>query len=165
MVSAEGLGIPVDFTVAAEFFKKAADSGDADGLNSFGCCLEQGQGVDADIDLEVRFYRKAASLFHPDGLDNFGRCLEHGKGIDQDLLHASTCYRLSAELTNGAAQNSFGIFLERVGTTLLGESGGMGRLKLEESHTDHPEYHRVRHAFLHCSERHLNLHLIVFTQE
>jgi TPR repeat protein len=34
-----GRGIPVDFTVAAECFKKAADSGDADGINCFGCCL------------------------------------------------------------------------------------------------------------------------------
>jgi TPR repeat protein len=48
-----GLGIPVDFTVAAEFFKKAADSDDANGMNSFGCCLERGQGVDPDIDWAV----------------------------------------------------------------------------------------------------------------
>jgi TPR repeat protein len=108
-----GLGIPIDFTVAAEFSKKAADSNDADGLNSFGCCLEQGQGVDVDIDLAVRYYRKAPSLFHPDGLYNFGRFFENGKGIDQNLLRAVKYYRLSAELKNAAAQNSFGIFLER----------------------------------------------------
>jgi hypothetical protein len=63
------LEFPIDFTVAAEFFKKAADSNDADDLNNFGCCLEQGQGVDADIDLAVRYYEKAASLFHIDIVD------------------------------------------------------------------------------------------------
>jgi TPR repeat protein len=76
-----GLGIPIDFTVAAEFLKKAADSNHADGLNSFECCLEQGQSVDEDIDFAVRYYRKAASMFHPDGLYNFGRCLEYRKGL------------------------------------------------------------------------------------
>jgi TPR repeat protein len=108
-----GLGIPIDFTIAAEFLKKSADSDDADGANSFGCCLEQGRGVDANIDLAIRYYRKAASQFHPDGIYNFGRCLEYGKGIDQNLHRVVKCYRLSAELNNAAAQNSFGIFLER----------------------------------------------------
>jgi TPR repeat protein len=42
-------GIPVDFTVAAECFKQAADSNNADGVNCFGCCLERGDGVDPDI--------------------------------------------------------------------------------------------------------------------
>jgi TPR repeat protein len=107
-----GFGIPIDFTIAAEFFKKAADLNDADGLNSFGCCLEQGQGVDVNIDLAVGYYRKAAKQFHSDGLYNFGRCLEYGKGIDKDLFRAVKDYRLSAELKNASAQNNFGIFLE-----------------------------------------------------
>jgi hypothetical protein len=108
-----GRGVPVDFTVAAEFFKKAADLNDVNGINSFGCCLEQGQGVDPDIHLAVQYYRKAASLSDPDGMYNFGRCLEYGKGIDQDLIRAAKYYRLSAERKNAFAQNSFGICLER----------------------------------------------------
>jgi TPR repeat protein len=108
-----GLGIPIDFTVAAEFFKKAADLNDANGINSFGCCLERGQDVDADIDCAISYYRRATKQSHSDGMYNFGRCLEYGKGIDQNLLRAAKYYRLSAELHNSSAQNSFGIFLER----------------------------------------------------
>jgi TPR repeat protein len=62
-----GKGIPVDFTVAAEFFKKVSGSNDADGANSFGCCLEQGEGIDEDIERAVLYYRKAASQSHPHG--------------------------------------------------------------------------------------------------
>jgi TPR repeat protein len=108
-----GKGVPVDFTVAAEFFKRASDSNDADGTNNFGCCLERGDGVDKDIERAVWYYRKAASQSHPRGLYNFARCLEYGKGIDQDINSAAKYYHLSAELNDADAQNSFGICLER----------------------------------------------------
>jgi hypothetical protein len=35
-------GVSINLAVAAEYFKKAADLNDVDGLNSFGCCLERG---------------------------------------------------------------------------------------------------------------------------
>jgi TPR repeat protein len=108
-----GRGIPVDFTVAAECFKHAADSDDADGINCFGCCLERGKGVEVDIDGAVSHYRRAASKSHSDALYNFGRCLEYGIGIDRNPQRAAKYYRLSAEMKNASAQNSFGICLER----------------------------------------------------
>jgi TPR repeat protein len=108
-----GRGVLVNFTVAAEFFKKAGDSNDENGANCFGCSLERGEGVDANINQAVHYYRKAASQSHRDGMYNFGRCLEYGKGIDQDFVRAAKYYRLSAELNDAAAQNSFGICLER----------------------------------------------------
>jgi hypothetical protein len=40
-----GKGVPVDVTVAAEFFKKTSDANDADGANSFGCGLERGDAL------------------------------------------------------------------------------------------------------------------------
>jgi TPR repeat protein len=113
VVLPEGRGIPVDFTVAAECFKRAAGSDDADGVNCFGCCLERGHRVDPDPDRAVAQYRRAASLAHPDALYNFGRCLEYGKGIARNLDRAAKYYRLSADQGNTAAQNSFGICVER----------------------------------------------------
>jgi TPR repeat protein len=91
-------GIPVDFTAAAECFKKAADFEDADGINCFGCCLERSDGADQDIDSAVSHFRRAPSLGHPDALFNFGRCLEYGKGVRSQPLRAAKYYRLSAEM-------------------------------------------------------------------
>jgi TPR repeat protein len=108
-----GCSVPIDFTIAAEFFKKAADSNYPDGSNSFGCCLEQGQGVDIDIDWATSYYQRAASRFHSDGMYNFGRCLEYGRGIPQNQIHAAKYYRLAADRDNLTAENSFGICLER----------------------------------------------------
>jgi hypothetical protein len=77
--------MPIDFTVAAEFQKKAADSGDADGANGFGGCQELGQGVDVNIYSAMSYYERAASLHfsHPDGMYNLGRCLEYGIGTER----------------------------------------------------------------------------------
>jgi TPR repeat protein len=111
--SRTGSGIPMDFNVAAECFKQAADSNDAAGVNGFGCCLERGEGIDPDIRRAVFYYRRAALLSHRDGLYNYGRCLEYGKGIGQDATHAAKYYRLSAQNGNAAAENSLGICLER----------------------------------------------------
>jgi TPR repeat protein len=108
-----GRGIPVDFTVAAELFKKASDSNDADGANSFGCCLEWGESIDEDIECAVLHYRKAASQSHPHVLFYSARFLEYGKRIGQDLIRAVKHSRLSADLRDTDAQNSCGICLER----------------------------------------------------
>jgi TPR repeat protein len=108
-----GLGIPIDFTIAAEFFQRAADSGNAEGENSFGCCLERGEGINQNIELAVQYYCKAASHNHPSGLYNFGRCLEYGRGIERDFARAAKYYRMAAEFGNPSAENSFGVCLER----------------------------------------------------
>jgi hypothetical protein len=71
-----GIGVPVDLTVAAEFFKKVADSNDKDGANSFGRSLGRGEGVEVDLDQAVHYYHKAASQSHRDGMYNFGRCVK-----------------------------------------------------------------------------------------
>jgi TPR repeat protein len=84
-----GKGVPIDFTVAAEFFKKAVDLNDRWSANSFGCCLECGKGVDTDMELTVRYYRKAMSQSDRDVMYNFARCLEYGKGINQDVIRGA----------------------------------------------------------------------------
>jgi TPR repeat protein len=80
---AEAGAVPVDFTVAVEFFRKAADLGHADSPNSLGCCLERGNEGEADTELAVRYHRKVASQSHTAGLCNFG--------IERDLVRAAKC--------------------------------------------------------------------------
>jgi TPR repeat protein len=55
-----GRGIPIDFTLAAEFFLRAADSGDLDGERGFGCYVERDKGVDATLNL----LRSIIARFH-----------------------------------------------------------------------------------------------------
>jgi TPR repeat protein len=76
-----GRPFSVDHTIAAGFFRKAADSNSADVANSFGCCPERGEGVAVDIDLGVRHCQNAASQSQPAGLYGSGCCLEVGRVI------------------------------------------------------------------------------------
>lgn len=111
-----GRGIPIDFTIAADF-------DGASGINSFGCCLECGQGVDTNIGLGVRYYRRSGSQSHSDGMYNFARCLEYGKEIDRDIHRAAKYYcfgiclatryyQLSAQHGHPDGANNFGFGLE-----------------------------------------------------
>jgi TPR repeat protein len=110
--SLTGRGIPVDFTLAVAFFQRAADSGDSDGANCLGGCLERGDGINADLARAALYFRMAAARFHPDGLYNFGLCLEYGKGVPRDRERAVKYYRLAAKLGHSAAENRFGICVE-----------------------------------------------------
>jgi TPR repeat protein len=108
-----GKGVPVDFTIAAEFFKKACDSNDADGLNSFCYYVERGEDIDENIEHAVFYYRKAGSRSYAYERYNFAHCLEYDKVIGQNFIRAAKYRHLSAELNDANAQNNFGICLER----------------------------------------------------
>jgi TPR repeat protein len=108
-----GMGVPLDFTLAAEFFQTAAYAGDRNGENGFGACLERGEGIAPDMQRALFYYRRAAAGLESDGMYNFARCLEYGKGIQRNTERAAKFYRMAADLGHAAAENSFGIFLER----------------------------------------------------
>jgi hypothetical protein len=88
-----GMGVPLDFTLDAEFFQSAAYAGDRNGENSFGACLERGEGIEPDIQRALFYYRRAAAGLDSDGMYNLGRCLEYGKGIERNTERAAKFYR------------------------------------------------------------------------
>jgi TPR repeat protein len=82
-------GILIEFTVAAEFFKTAADLNGSGEANFFASCLNQGRGVETNIDQTASYVRRSSLFCHVDGVDNFRRCLVCPKGIDKNLLCAA----------------------------------------------------------------------------
>ena len=53
-------------------FKKAADTGDANGLYNLGMCYMQGYGCVADEDLAYKCFRASAEAGHPESINNVG---------------------------------------------------------------------------------------------
>lgn len=135
-----GCRIPADFTVAAENGKKAAHSGNVDGINSFRCCIESGKGVNGDIARAVFYYRSAVLPGDSDGMCNHGRRLEYGKSIHQDPILAAKYYHVSAEKENAAAQNSFRICLECAHQNLF-LAAHFYRRSAEQGHADDANNH------------------------
>ncbi len=56
----KGLGVPPDYTVAAQWYRKASDSGFARGAINLGHLYERGLGVARDQTMALNLYRKAA---------------------------------------------------------------------------------------------------------
>lgn len=74
-------GTHLDRSVAAKYFKMAADQNHPKGLNGYGACLEFGIGVEADMNEAARYYAASASLGDPLGQMNYAICLKNGFGM------------------------------------------------------------------------------------
>jgi TPR repeat protein len=69
----EGTGGPQDFASALQWTRKAADAGNAAGLNNLGRMYELGLGVDADLAEARRLYGEAAALGYELASENLAR--------------------------------------------------------------------------------------------
>lgn len=74
-------GTNQDRSVAAKYFKMAADQNHPKGLNGYGACLEFGIGVEADMNEAARYYAASAALGDPIGQMNYAICLKNGFGM------------------------------------------------------------------------------------
>lgn len=74
-------GTQLERSVAAKYFKMAADQNHPKGLNGYGACLEFGIGVEADMNEAARYYAASASLGDPVGQMNYAICLKNGFGM------------------------------------------------------------------------------------
>jgi len=74
MYNSDGsLGVPEDHAMAARYFLKAAQAGDAQAMDNIGVMYSQGKGVPKDIDEAVRWWRKAVEV---DGAGASGRAAQ-----------------------------------------------------------------------------------------
>lgn len=71
----------LDHSLAAKYFKMAADQNHPRGLNGYGACLEFGIGVEADMKKAAQYYAAAAAQGDPLGQMNYAICLKNGFGI------------------------------------------------------------------------------------
>lgn len=81
-------------------YKRAAESGDANALNSLGICRQNGYGCAKDVKLAFRLFYKAAEKQHPEAVNNLGRFYLEGLGVEKDPVRALKCFRMSSSLGN-----------------------------------------------------------------
>ena len=97
-----------DYKQAVNWYRKAAEAGDAPGMNNLGFMYEQGYGVKQDYQQAVSWYRKAAEAGNAAGMTSLGFMYHNGWGVDRDYNQAVTWYRKSAEAGNAAAMANLG---------------------------------------------------------
>ena len=70
----QGQGVPQDYALAVEWFRKAAKQGNAVAQSALGAAYDQGQGVPQDYAQAAVWYRKAAKQGTPSRRTPSARC-------------------------------------------------------------------------------------------
>lgn len=99
-------------TEAVNWFRRAAENGDARAQCFFGWICFCGKNEDQDYAKAVEWYRKAAEQGNVMAQNNLGYCYKNGKGVDQDYTLAADWYSKAAEQGNAAAQYNLGYMYE-----------------------------------------------------
>ena len=92
-----GKGVPQDFSMAANLYRKAADHGSPEALFRLAEMYYAGKGVPQDFSMAANLYRKAADHGSPDARFRLAEMYYAGKGVPQDFSMAANLYREAAE--------------------------------------------------------------------
>ncbi len=91
-----------DFLLAVEYYRKAAEQGNAEAQNKLGICYNIGLGVAKDSNEAIKWYRKAAEQGNAVAQNNMGNYYNER----QNYTEAARWYRKAAEQGQIAAQSS-----------------------------------------------------------
>lgn len=78
----KGVGTEQDYSLALEWFQKAAEQNYAAAICNVGDIYRKGLGVEVDNQKAVQYYKKGTELKHSDSQCRLGECYLKGKGID-----------------------------------------------------------------------------------
>ena len=97
------------FTQAANWFRKAADQGNAcDAQASLGWMYATGQGVPQDFVQAVQWSLKAAQQGNAEAQLNVGLAYQNGDGVEGNFVEAAKWLRQAANQGNAVAQVNLG---------------------------------------------------------
>lgn len=99
-----GNGVPLDYKLAAKYFRNAAEKGHAAAQCRLGFCYEFGKGVTADDGEAVRWYRMGADQGYAQAQFYFGFCC-----MRDDVVESAKWIRMAAEQGLAEAQQWLGI--------------------------------------------------------
>ena len=103
---------------AAEWYRKAADSGLAQAQFNYALMLEKGAGVQQDIPLAAMYYERAAKQGLVEARYNLALMLAEGRGVLEDDQAAAAWMKRAADQGYSDAQFQMG-YLHRVGEGVL----------------------------------------------
>jgi hypothetical protein len=108
---AEGNGIPPNPSLAAHYFKLAADQGHSRAQLHYGIFLSEGRGIPMNHSLAAHYFKLSADQGNPSAQFNYAHCFMEGKGIPMNYSLAAHYFKLSADQGNPNAQFNYALFL------------------------------------------------------
>ena len=106
----EGQGVATNLEEAVNWYRKAAEQGNAKAQYSLGDCYEYGYGVTKNETEAANWYRKAAEQGNAKAQNNLGACYGRGYGVTKNEAEAVNWYRKAAEQGNATAQYNLGTY-------------------------------------------------------
>ena len=103
-IHAEGLGVPKNEALAAQWYKRAAELNDVDGMFAYGVILAEGRGVEKNRDGAAEMFERAARTGHAAANYNLGLLFLKGDGKPENPYRAAQHIRYAAEQGIAAAQ-------------------------------------------------------------
>lgn len=82
---------------AFQWYKKAADNGNARGMSNLSTCYCNGRGVARDYATAIVYATKAAEMGYPHAQYHLATHYESGNGVDKDSLKAYEWYKKAAD--------------------------------------------------------------------
>ena len=101
---ARGWGRPIDKNLAADWYRRAADSGLAPAQTAYGLVLQRGEGVERDLPAAASWFGRAARGGDSNASLALARAHEAGAGVDRDPVRAAQWMQHAADQRNPAAQ-------------------------------------------------------------
>jgi TPR repeat protein len=102
-----------NYAEAVEWYRKAADQGNAKGQFKLGTMYEDGQGVYQDYIEAAKLYRKAADQGDASAQYNLGLFYTDSRGVLQDYAEAAKWFRKAAEQGDSSSQFNLGLLYSR----------------------------------------------------
>jgi TPR repeat protein len=88
-------GIPMKY--GPEYYRVAADLGNATAQYQYGLLLCNGEAIPQDINKAVSYFRNASAQGHFKAQFQFGLCYFNGRGVPQNFTQAAVYFKLSAD--------------------------------------------------------------------
>jgi TPR repeat protein len=101
-----GIGIPVDYDKARQYFTYLAKKNNPVALNTLGIMYRQGMGVTENKKTAVKYFNLAFKNGNDAGTCNLAHALRKGEGIKQNYKEAFRLYNHAAQ--NGYARGYYG---------------------------------------------------------
>ncbi len=105
----KGVGTEQDYSLALEWFQKAAEQYYAAAFSNIGNIYQKGLGVDVDNQKAVQFYKKGTDLKHSGCQCRLGECYLKGKGVDSNKDIAFSLFKESS--LQGYSPAMFALYL------------------------------------------------------
>jgi TPR repeat protein len=118
---------------AADWYRKAALQGDAEGQYHLGLCYDRGLGVPKNTILALDWYNKAARQGNSSAQYELGTCYRLAKGVAPDLCKAYMWFNLAAASGSENAREAREAMAHRMTADQIRKAEHMSREEWEHS--------------------------------